>query len=413
MLPSELQGFTIIVNGKTAQAPPFFFGVESSASGQHGTKYLTGVIEADFLDSGVDDESDRISTDRQEVDWEDDTTALLREWGAQKTRSLLLERVKSRENKTEDLVMKVPELAARVSRLDKESERRARQFIRKLGWSETDHDKLLELADTIVRAFEYRQFHDYIDELERVATVEPLQLTELVSHLAGWRVLESRAILEVVRGRIEILDTFHNMLADDTPETAPRAGAESLHDLIASFPWLINPEWQTYSEETTISKQLREWGDADIAADDRTRYDFLALKSDSQYVVIEIKRASHAATLDDLQQLERYVNKLGQARESVSGLFIAGGGYSMADRMFDSWKARDLIEATDWATIHERTRKYYDHYKAVLDGDVDSDSFSRKQREVGRTRTVLERGAYRGAEGRAAGLGEQDVQYKT
>lgn len=34
----ELRGFTIHVRGKTAQAPPFFFDVEATASGQHGTK---------------------------------------------------------------------------------------------------------------------------------------------------------------------------------------------------------------------------------------------------------------------------------------------------------------------------------------------------------------------------------------
>ncbi|OZE17670.1 hypothetical protein CH262_25780 [Rhodococcus sp. 05-2255-1e] len=411
VLQPQLQGFTLLVNGKTAQAPPFFFGVESSASGQHGTKYLTGVIEADFLDSGDGDEPDRISTDRQEIDWEDEDTSALRTWGANKTRELLLERVKSRENTTEDLIMKSPDIADRVGNLDSESQKRVRQFIRKLGWSETDHEKLHELADTIVRAFEYRHFHDYIDELERVVHDEPLHLTELVSHLSGWKVLESRAILEVVRGRIEILDTFHKMLVEDSPETAPKIGGDNLHDLVASFPWLINPEWQTFAEEKTISKQLRDWGDVDLDPSDRTRYDFLALSSDSEYVVIEIKRASHAATLEDLQQLERYVGKLGQARESVSGLFIAGGGYNMSEKMFASWNAGDLMEATEWSIVHERTRKYYDHYHAVLDGDIESDSFARKEREVSRTRNVLKRGSYRGPAGRAGGIDDQDVNY--
>src|SRR3972149_5712129 len=58
----ELQGFTIYVRGKTAQAPPFFFQVETTASGLHWARYMTGEIEADFLDEGFDNESDIIST---------------------------------------------------------------------------------------------------------------------------------------------------------------------------------------------------------------------------------------------------------------------------------------------------------------------------------------------------------------
>ena len=62
---ASLKGWTILVNGKTAQAPPFFFNVDSVGSSQHSSKYLIGTIEADFLDTGIDDETDNVSTDRQ------------------------------------------------------------------------------------------------------------------------------------------------------------------------------------------------------------------------------------------------------------------------------------------------------------------------------------------------------------
>ncbi len=121
----------------------------------------------------------------------------------------------------------------------------------------------------------------------------------------------SRAILEVVKGRIDIVEKFYTMIVQNAPETAPTVGDENLHDLIAQLPWLINPEWQVLYEERSVTAQLREWGNADLDPDDRTRYDFLGLKGDGQLIVIEIKRAGHAATVDDLQQLERYVSKLG------------------------------------------------------------------------------------------------------
>ena len=85
----EMRGFTVLANGKTAQAPNFFFNVEGTATGQHGTKVLAGTIEADYLDEGVDDESDVISTDRQEIDWEADEMKPLYEWGKRLVRDAL------------------------------------------------------------------------------------------------------------------------------------------------------------------------------------------------------------------------------------------------------------------------------------------------------------------------------------
>jgi len=61
----ELRGFSVLVSGKVAQAPPFFFEIEAKASGQHSTKYVIGEIEADFIDAGLDDESDLVSKDRR------------------------------------------------------------------------------------------------------------------------------------------------------------------------------------------------------------------------------------------------------------------------------------------------------------------------------------------------------------
>jgi hypothetical protein len=85
----DVRGFTIYARGKTAQAPPFYFFLEGKASGHYATKYLTGAIEADFLDAGTDDESDLISTDRQEIDWEDERVELFKQWGERLTRKAL------------------------------------------------------------------------------------------------------------------------------------------------------------------------------------------------------------------------------------------------------------------------------------------------------------------------------------
>lgn len=408
VLVPELQGFTVLVHDKTAQAPPYFFGVEGTASGQHGTKYLTGVIEADYLDDGTDDDGDRISTDRQEIDWDDEDAAALKAWGDELTRRLLRSRVAKREDDAQNQVEKDPALKQRIDTLDTTSARQVRKFIRALGAADTADERVRPLADTIIRAYEYRQFHDFIGELD-AAAAEPEQLELALTYLRGWKVLESRAILEVVKGRLDIVDKFHSMIVNDSTETAAAKGSENLHDLIADYPWLINPDWQVLAEEKTLTKQLREWGENDATPSDRSRYDFLALEGGGDTIVIEIKRAGHPVQLQDLQQIERYVDQLGKARDSTRGAFITSESYALSTRTLDDWTKRDNIELLTWAQVHERTRTYYQHYRAVLEGDVDDPFFSRKEREVARTRDVLDGGAYRSPAIRAEGLGPQDT----
>jgi hypothetical protein len=410
VLNKDLQGFAILVRGKTAQAPPFFFNVESTASGQHGTKYLTGVIEADFLDDGTDDASDRISTDRQEIDWADPGTQALRKWGDALVRRLLIQHAERRGRRAEVKVTENPALGQRLAALDKPSRDQASRFINQLGSSDASLEKIEPLADTIIRAYEYRQFHDYIEKIDEIAD-DPEELERTLELLRGWKVLESRAVLEVVKGRLDIVDKFHHMIVNDAPETASLIGRDNMHDLVADYPWLVNPEWQVFSEEKQITTQLREWGAEDLTdPEDRSRYDFLALSGDGQIIVIEIKRAGHPVELKDLHQIDAYAGKLSQARDNIHMAFITGDRYAIPDRQLRNWRDRDDIDLLTWREIHERTKGFYEHYRAVLEGDVSSDQFDRKAREIARTRSVLDTGAYRGSL-RQQGLGPQDVDF--
>ncbi len=412
VIPStELRGFTIYVRGKTAQAPPFFFNVEGTASGQHGTKYVTGAIEADFIDEGSDDDGDVISTDRQEIDWEMETVQVLHKWGDELCRKILREWADRKGKQMVDLISEKQDFRQRIERLDKASQGQVTKFLQILGQAESEHEKSLELADALIRAYEFRTFHDVIGELESVAD-DPEQLTELLQRLNEWKVLESRAVLEIIKGRLSIIEKFHSMLVNDAPETAPKVGADNIHDLIAGYPWLLNADWQVLSEEKTLSKQLQEWNAADIDdEDDRLRYDFLALTDEKRLVIVEIKRSGHPVSIEDVQKLERYQARLSRANTpDIYMMLIYGGTLDLTKNTIASWDDRSDGELQPWNELYERTHRHYTHYKAVLEGSVDHADFQRKETEVAATRSVLEAGtSYRGKEKRAEGLGPQDT----
>ena len=400
----ELRGFTLYAHGKTAQAPPFFFNVESTASGQHATRYLYGAVEIDYLDDGADDESDLISTDRQEIDWEAPEVVPLQRWGANLTRRALREWADRKEENIKKSVLEDPQLSQRIERLDKPSQKELMKVIGTLGRSGVDPKRLLDLADSVVAAYEYRHFYDFTSQME--ALEDPDELNKLLEYLTEWKTLESRAILEVVRGRLQIIDKFHSMLVNNAPETAPQKGMDNLHDLIADYPWLLNTEWQVLYEEKRITTQLREWGNADIAdPDDRQRYDFLALEETTSLLVIEIKRADRAVVLNDLQRLQTYAEKLQAGTDSRVSMVLVSGPKWATNR--DRWASMPDLELLEWGSIQESTKSFYSQYRAVLEADVEHRDFDEMKREIARTRSVISDGAYRGEQIRMEGLGPQ------
>ena len=278
--------------------------------------------------------------------------------------------------------------------------------VRVLARAEADPDNLLELARSLVSAFEYRHFHDVATKIEELD--DPEALATLLEHLRDWKVLESRAILEVVQGRLQIIDKFHSMLVNNAPETAPEKGMENLHDLIADYPWLLDPQWQVLSEEKGITKQLREWGHDDIDPDYRERYDFLALAAPKQMIVIEIKRSGHAVILEDVHRLQRYCDNLSQGTDSEVTMALVSGPNWATSR--ERWVDQPGLRLLEWGAVHERTKSFYRHYRSVLEADVDSQDFQSMRKEVARTREVLADGAYRGQVLRRQGLGPQYSQ---
>lgn len=407
----ELRGFSLLVQGKVAQAPPFFFDVEAKASGQHSTRYVIGEIEADFIDMGVDDEGDLVSTDRQELDWEAEVVQTLKQWGEALSRKVLSDCRDFRGQKTVDEVMHDPILERRIKRLDQPSQREITKFLSILGNRDNDDGRTIDLAGALVRAYELRQFHDVIEDL-RKASYDPNQLAAMLQQMNEWKVLESRAILEVIKGRLDILDKFEQMLCNDAPETASARTPDNMHDLLAGYPWLLNPEWQVLAEEKSITKQLREWGRADLVDKYQGRYDFLALGDSGLLAVIEIKRPNYAAELEELQRLQQYANRLAQAHERpIKMIFICGREVKVSKEILEGYERSSNFEIRNWNRLFEHTRRTYKHYRAVLEGAVDDPDFAAKQEELARTRQMLEHGIHRDAAARARGIPPQDVDY--
>lgn len=391
----ELRGFVVYVRGKTAQTSPFFFNIEGTASGQHSTRYVTGYIEADFLDAGTDDETDLISTDRQEIDWESSAVTEFREWGERLARKVLVDCSNLKGEKTRDWILDKEEFIFRIENLDPASQRQVKSFLKAVGkGTEDDRSVALRHADQLIKVYEYQHFYDVVDKIESVED-SPEQLALLLDHLHDWKVLESRAILEIIAGRLQIVKKFHSMIVNNAAETAHRVGDDNMHDLLGRYPWLLNPEWQVLAEEKTISKQMNEWCDEDIPdPEGRMRFDFLALQGDGELVIVEIKRSGHPVSLDELQRLEKYQDLLSKGcNGNITMMLVHGGNLDISDKNKKSWEERDDAELQTWGELHARVKRHYEDYRAVLDGSVDDPAFAAKATEVIKTKKVTSEGS--------------------
>jgi hypothetical protein len=406
--PLDAAGVVILVRGKVAQATPFWFLAETGTK-QFSFRYLTGVVEADYLDAGVNedpDQADVISTDRQKIRWDHQRARSLLEWGNQTVRTLVSRWEGPSGESITNLLDTDPRLAERVGNLEPNERAKVQRMAKIVAAAETPDARAAELLDTLVRAFEFRQFYDVISQIEGRAD-DPDQFVHLIDNLRNWQVLESRALLEIVSGRLRIVDKFERMLVEKAPERAAKVGAENLHDLLASHPWILNPDFVVLAEERTIRKTLLK--SEGISTSDKRRIDFLALSRDRErLVVIEIKAPSHPVTLDEMQRLVTYLDTYRNASYSnVAGVLIAN---AFAPNQATVKSFRNQFQMTSWKKIFHAARQYLEHYRGILELDPDSATFQSRKREIGQLRRTLERGAARGSDQPSRGLGEQDSE---
>lgn len=317
----EARGIAVLARGKLAQTP-FFFSLSGGVEGQHGMQYMTGEVQADFLDS----DTDLIATDRSSVRWDDPRSAALLEWGRGKIKELLKDWL---EGRTEKKVRKLRDHTPYLDRVAKFPPREKKELtnaIMKLASIETIEDERLgELVDFLVKAYENEHFMALIRALNAADQTSQEEIFRIV---AEWDVLEAIATAQVVRGRVEIIRKFRSLIETNAPEKPV------MQDFLKARPWLIDPSWQVLQHEKALDKVLVKHFKLDDPGDDANRrLDFFCLADSQRAIVVELKRPGELVGREELRQLEDYVDYLSEwskkstdpkSARSVEGMFIYG-----------------------------------------------------------------------------------------
>jgi hypothetical protein len=329
-IPDEEQrGFVVYVRGKLAQTP-WFFDLGGGVWGQHGMQYLTGEVQADFLDEAVD----LIATDRGTVRWEDPQAAPLKDWGRKKIRELLEAWAdKRREAKVKSpKIQRYLELAEKLPKKDRKIFKAVVDRIVAIPQLDKDRegkdiaDELIEFA---YNALTNRSFLDAIRRLNAASADDVAKFNEVLSE---WDILEAINTAHLVKGRVEIIRKFAQMIRDRVPEKP------DMQDYLKDRPWLIDPKWTMLAHEKSLDRLIVEefqMGKSGAVEGSR-RLDFFCLGDSYQTAhVVEAKRPGDLVGREELDQLRDYVAFLqrklqeestdpAHRRATVRGLLIYG-----------------------------------------------------------------------------------------
>lgn len=348
----ELRGIGIFANGKLAQSP-FLFYLTGGLGGQHGVEYLSGQVEADYLDTLP---ADLIAPERQRISWEHPATEPLLDWGKKRVRELLrIWRDRRGADRVKQLEEKVTDFSGRLGKLQPHETRTVKGALRKLAQVPTlNRQQFDELGNAVLTAWEKGRLRDLIDSISQSETLSP---EELVDILVEAQVLTALNMAEAVKTRLLTIGGLKLRIQRRELETAVR-------DYISKNPWLISPDWETFRVEKSVQNFAKEMANqAELTGEKWEGRVDLALASGIHLLIIEFMRPGLTLDWEHIQRFERYVRIIRTNVEAnTGGQFRIVTGYIVADGIEDDRVILDKIKslknedmyALDWRTLLSR-----------------------------------------------------------
>jgi len=292
------------------------------------TKYITGQIEADFLDA--DDEPDIATSDRQRVQEDDERYLALIAF--LRSRLSQVEKRWNEWRKKHEIKAVQEESPAMKEWLDSlygGFRKSAETLIAKLGALPVDDEEDRKLLYRHgVLAFERMKLRGSADEL--AANID--KLPNLLQVLADRDALEASLYRDIVKSRLEAIRQLQGLVDEDQQERV-------LQEYLFDHLWLLDPSWERASGSAIMESRLSEAG---VIVDELTkkeklgRVDIKYRTTAGKHIIVELKKAGRQMKLLELQdQGSTYVDKLrkilakqGESSPNIEVVFVIGKAVS-------------------------------------------------------------------------------------
>lgn len=331
--------------------------------------YLTGQVEADFLD--VPGEDDIATSDRQRVVEDDPRYDTLTTFLRATLVSLQDKWTNLRnEARGKQAIREIPALSEWLDDLPSAQRGNAERLLGLIRGVELDDEKdRLELYRSGMLAFERLRLREQAHLLSEGAQLTAEQLLPLLSDLSD---LEGSLYLEIIRVRLDVLKEFEGLVDANQKE---RVLQKHLFDHL----WLLDPGWERAAGSERLERILKKdypvFNPKLDEKESRGRIDIRYRTNAGQHIIIELKRAKRVLKVTELVDQGRgYVVALrkcltaeGRSNPQISIVFVVGsplaeesdpGGAEMIEKTLSGINGR----VVHYETLLHNARESYGEY---------------------------------------------------
>lgn len=365
----ELSGVLVYTRGKISQEATFF-DISGGVTGQHGLRYMVGMVKAEWLDAGVDF-PDYIATPRDSIAWESPQGVAFKEWGQQLLRKHLTEWAKLRTALRVKRVREVsPEVKVRIERLAPSYKEAAFQFIDKFKSVEMEPGEFEDILSWFLDALENATLRSILQKLRDADINDLEQLDDLFSKM---EIRTAVTLLQIIDSNLAAIEALEKMHRQDAMER----GVISKH--LEKNPWLIDTTWMLNKAEGRVSTWIKnEFGlEKKGRKGDADRADFFCVAVGGTLHIVEIKRGAHIAKTKDVNQAEKYrkyvVNRFGELTDPkaikyayVQSHLIAAELHDEAQSITTAYADKGWVFFTTWDDLIERAKQSHYQFREIL-----------------------------------------------
>ena len=383
-----MAGVRIYARGKFV-AQTRDFDIRTGFTGEFKMRsYLTGAIHAEWLD----DVDDLVSTDRQDIIWNSDLGAALREWGQELLRELAARADASAGQRVWDLFLEESQLEERL-RIALPNDRAVRQAV--LGAARTlvrradrDFIKNPDYITRVVRlAYAIGPHTTLLTTLDELASSVDAPVDVVLALFERARLVEMYSLGQVAQERVEVVEQLTNLVSNAS------TNEQQLQTLAERAPWILYPDWTPLSRNQALSTTRRTfeaWYQATYGQEIVTsaidnpskRPDFVMLNHEGRLEIVEIKRPQHALVDDEyerafgyLRVLRKFIDENTEVRERFheARLTIVCDDLHLGPVQADALANNERITRKTWFELLQSTlRTHEDFLEEVkrLQGEV-------------------------------------------
>ena len=310
------------------------------------------------------------------VRWEDPQASPLKEWGRKKVRELLEAWTdKRREVKEKSpTVQRYLELSEKLPERDRNIFKSVVDRIVAIPQLDKDQEGK-DIADVLVEfAFNSLTNRSFLDAIRRLNAASADDVERFTEVLSEWDILEAVNTAHLVKGRVEIIQKFSQMIQDRVPEKP------DMQNYLRDHPWLIDPKWTMLVHEKSLDRLIYDEFERPRSGENEgaRRVDFFCLGDRYQTAhVVEAKRPGALVGRKEFDQLRDYVlflqRKLQEEatnrddkRTLVRGLLIADRIRPGDEGHGKAAQDAGLFDIRTWSNLLTTTEAMHQEFLALV-----------------------------------------------